>query len=100
MQLEKKEPGDAPPLWYIISEDWLRRWRAFIDSTGATDGTGRGVLPPGPIDNARLLGKGGKPLPNLKPQTHFRGVNRAVWTFLHAIYGGGPELARPTIALG
>lgn len=91
--------NDADTFWYIVSEAWLKQWRAFIENTTKDDGTGRGVLPPGPIDNARLLGKGGAPLPNLKPLIHFRGVNWKVWTFLRERYGGGPELRRRKICL-
>ena len=83
--------------WYIMSEVWLARWRSFINNEGQTDGTGRGVLPPGPVDNTRLLGKNGKPLPNLKAAIHYRGVNERVWAFLHGIYGGGPVLRRREI---
>jgi len=90
------EDGQA---WFIMSEVWLARWRSFINNEGQTDGTGRGVLPPGPIDNTRLLGKNGKPLPNLKAAIHYRGVNERVWAFLHGIYGGGPFLKRSQINL-
>ena len=93
----KKLPdGDA---WFVMSEVWLKAWRDFIDSSPAApvDGTGRGVLPPGPIDNARLLGRDGKPLPNLRASIHYRGVNKKVWEFLHGIYGGGPPLKRPRL---
>jgi ubiquitin C-terminal hydrolase len=90
----KVPPGQV---WYLMSEWWLARWRAFINNTGGTDGTGRGVLPPGPIDNARLLGKNGKPLPNLRSIVHYRGVNVHVWNFLHRIYGGGPCVTREEI---
>lgn len=58
-----------------MSEAWLLQWRRFINNEGASDGTGRGTLPPGPIDNARLLGRGGKPLPNQRSIIHYRGVN-------------------------
>jgi hypothetical protein len=61
-----------------MSEAWLTKWRAFIANSGGSDGTGRGTLPPGPIDNARLLGKGGKPLPNQRAVIHYRGVNNNV----------------------
>jgi ubiquitin C-terminal hydrolase len=103
-KIDSKSPqatdGESPEaLWYIISEDWLKKWRAFIEESGKNDGTGRGVLPPGPIDNARLLGKGGTPLPNLKPLVHYRGVNWKVWTFLQNRYGGGPELKRSKISV-
>ena len=107
-----------------MSEAWLQQWRKFIKNEGASDGTGRGAVPPGPIDNARLLGRGGKPLPNQRAVIHYRGVNvnvslkaaaaelasppppvlcasspLQVWTFLHDIYGGGPALRRRTIDL-
>ena len=99
IKTEGLEADDPRAKWHIISSVWLKRWRDFINGEGATDGTGRGVLPPGPIDNARLLGKGGAPLSHLKPADHFRGVNYDVWTFLHEIYGGGPVLPRDRIEL-
>jgi hypothetical protein len=99
IKTEGLEEGDPRTKWYIISSVWLKRWRDFINGEGTTDGTGRGILPPGPIDNARLLGKGGAPLSHLRPADHFRGVNYDVWTFLHDIYGGGPVLARDRIEL-
>ena len=83
--------------WFLMSEVWLARWRSFINDEGPTDGTGRGVLPPGPVDNARLLGKNGRPLPNLRSIVHYRGVNENVFRFLSGIYGGGPQLKRSQI---
>jgi hypothetical protein len=93
-------------VWYLISEVWLAKWRSFINNQGAAtgkskrllieypcqtgqtdsrgflcscaDGTGRGVLPPGPVDNSRLLSKDGTPLKNLRGSTHYRGVNKHV----------------------
>lgn len=83
--------------WYIISEKWLKSWRDFIQNVGPHDGTGRGTLPPGPIDNSRLLHKDGTPLKNQRPEVHYRAVNSKVWNFLHNIYGGGPTLIRRKI---
>jgi hypothetical protein len=91
------EAEEDRTLWYLISEWWLFRWRSFINNDGPSDGTGRGILPPGPIDNARLLDRSGEPLPNLRPIVHYRGVNVRVWRFLLAIYGGGPVLRRKEI---
>jgi len=85
--------------WFIVSEWWLSRWRNFINNGGPSDGTGRGTLPPGPIDNARLLDKAGNPLPNQRAAVHYRGVNVRVWRFLHGVYGGGPVLRRKEINL-
>jgi hypothetical protein len=99
-------------VWYLVSEAWLAQWRAFIanepvdpadrspDGDVDLDGTARGVLPPGPIDNARLLNKNGHPLRNIKSLIHYRGVNFAVWELLHRIYGGGPVLPRSKIDIG
>jgi ubiquitin carboxyl-terminal hydrolase 20/33 len=58
------------------------------------DGTGRGALPPGPIDNSSLLKPNGEPKGSLRAVTHYRGVNAAVWSFFHDIYGGGPMMRR------
>jgi Ubiquitin carboxyl-terminal hydrolase/DUSP domain len=92
-------PGLGNPFnnWYLISEVWLNSWRCFIENTGLHDGTGRGVLPPGPIDNARLLGKGGVPLRNLKAPKHYRAVNWLTWSMLYEMYGGGPRMPRKAI---
>ena len=56
-------------------------------------------MPPGPIDNARLLVKGAQPLPNQRPEVHYRGVAPPVWHILHSIYGGGPMLRRAGVDL-
>lgn len=126
--IEAANRGVAVSKWYIVSEVWLKRWRSFIENSGSSDGTGRGVLPPGPIDNTPLLkpltivstenpmisggsgagsviavGRGPKrydttkPLPNLKPIKHYRGLSEGVWKEFSAIYGGGPEIIRDTV---
>lgn len=58
------------------------------------DGTGRGALPPGPVDNSSLLRANGSPRGNLRAAVHFRGVNGSVWQFFHGLYGGGPRMRR------
>ena len=65
-------------------------------AVGATDGSGRGVLPPGPISNHVLLKQNGEPIQNLKPGRvgHYRGINYKVWNVFVTIYGGGPLLRR------
>ena len=90
-----------------------------IATDGPYDGTDRGALPPGPIDNTILLKPltvtvenplrtGGtpsstpaydarKPLSNLKPIKHYRGLNEAVWRELLGVYGGGPEIKRDSL---
>jgi Ubiquitin carboxyl-terminal hydrolase/DUSP domain len=93
------EASDDHLRWFLMSEWWLNRWRNFINNSGPSDGSGRGILPPGPIDNARLLDKSGHPLPNQRAIIHYRGVNYKVWRFLSSIYGGGPLLKRKEINL-
>ncbi len=92
-----QEGGHADSTWYLISSKWLRAWRAFIDNKGPSDGTGRGVLPPGPVDNACLMRRDGTPQGNLRPRTHYRGINASVWNMFIAMYGGGPCIRRATI---
>ena len=92
-----QEGGHADSSWYLISSRWLRAWRAFIDNKGPLDGTGRGVLPPGPVDNACLMRRDGSPQGNLRPRTHYRGINASVWGMFVGMYGGGPCIRRATI---
>jgi len=92
-----QEGGHADSTWYLISSRWLRSWRAFIDNKGPLDGTGRGVLPPGPVDNACLMRRDGTPQGNLRPRTHYRGINASVWGMFISMYGGGPCIRRATI---
>ncbi len=67
---------------------------SFTAESSADDGTFRGCLPPGPIDNSALLRANGSPKGHLQPVTHYRGVNAAVWNCFHDLYGGGPLLRR------
>ena len=101
------ETPRAGEKWYIVSEAWLAHWRAFISNQplpphAVEDGTGRGILPPGPIDNARLLRKVAQgsassasaysPLPRLVSSKHYRFLNKFSWNTLLQAYGGGPTL--------
>jgi len=80
-------------LWFIIDSQWLSDWKSFISTSCP------GPLP-GPISNQNLLERGsGKPREGLEPVLHYRGLNAAVWAFLHERYGGGPELRRSKIDL-
>lgn len=88
---------DYRKCWFLLSSSWLQQWRDFVYNRGYSDATGRGVLPPGPVDNAKLLHASGKPHRNLKPQTHYRGVNYKVWEYFMRVYGGGPILCRSTL---
>ncbi|KAA0169385.1 hypothetical protein FNF28_02165 [Cafeteria roenbergensis] len=85
----------AAAYWHLIGTAWVRNWHSFKDNkSSADDGTFRGCLPPGPIDNSALLRANGSPKGHLQPVTHYRGVNAAVWNCFHDLYGGGPLLRR------
>lgn len=79
--------------WYLISQPWLSRWLRF--KSNATDDL------PGPIENRVLFEDDACTQPNqgLQRGAHYRGVNRDVWRYLHAVYGGGPAVVRTTINL-
>jgi ubiquitin C-terminal hydrolase len=71
--------------WYLVAESWISAWRHFV--------RGAAALPPGPIDNTRLLhNKTRVPHKYLKPQAHYRALNKHSWDVLHGAYGGGPTL--------
>ncbi|XP_025112391.1 ubiquitin carboxyl-terminal hydrolase 20-like isoform X3 [Pomacea canaliculata] len=71
------------PHIYAMSMAWFRQWEAFV--RGKTD------TPPGMIDNSRIASyRGGQPY--VRPSSDYGQLSHDMWTFLHNIYGGGPEL--------
>jgi ubiquitin carboxyl-terminal hydrolase 20/33 len=72
-------------VWFIISAEWLSRWRQF------TSGGPR----PGPVDNTCLLVEAtGRPRPNLERTKHYRALVPDVWDYFVQHYGGGPPIIR------
>ena len=71
--------------FYLIHDDWLRRWRAFIGGSNVR---------PGPITNAALLNPDGTPREGLLKVRDYRGLHGSVWEELLRCYGGGPEIVR------
>jgi hypothetical protein len=81
----RREREKTDERWYMIAEAWISAWRDFVK--------GLAKLPPGPIDNTRLLhNKTRQPLKYLQPQKHYRALNKNSWDVLHEAYGGGPSL--------
>ncbi|CAE7563554.1 USP20 [Symbiodinium necroappetens] len=73
-------------VWYVTCAHWLDTWKDFV----------RGLRgPPDRITNHHLMDASGSPLPDKEPFKDFRGINFVVWRYLHARYGGGPEIKRP-----
>jgi len=73
-------------VWYLIDAQWWNKWQTFC--------MGYEKEPPGPITNGRLIRRDGKPVKGLSPLQDYKGVNSAVWNYLHSIYGGYPEIKR------
>ena len=71
--------------FYLIHDDWLRQWRAFIQEKGQR---------PGPITNHLLLDADSKPRPGLVKVRDYRGLHGTVWDELLRCYGGGPVIVR------
>lgn len=93
--------------WYIISAEWLKDWKMFVNNKRSTTAYGArkstkkdvGILDPGPISNGILLDEDRNPLPNQSKGKHYRGVNRSVWHQLYDTYGGGPILRRNELSI-
>ena len=91
--------------WYLISSDWLRDWKMFVNNKrsntawGARKSTNNhvGILDPGPITNNLLLDENKIPKENMQRSKHYRGVNKEVWQQLYNTYGGGPVLRRTEV---
>lgn len=87
-ELDTKEIGEGE-YWYLMEASWLGSWIKFKRDNGPL---------PDPISNHLLLEPDGiKPKSNLKPEQHFRGVNKNVWNFFMEQYGGGPTIVRSKI---
>ena len=83
--------------FYIISQDWLMKWKNWITNRRSKDGKSSVCLPPGPICNTQLFyGKMNrqKVRPNLVLDTDYRAVSQEQWHLLLNIYGGGPIIPR------
>uniref|UniRef100_A0A8D0GM63 Ubiquitin carboxyl-terminal hydrolase n=1 Tax=Sphenodon punctatus TaxID=8508 RepID=A0A8D0GM63_SPHPU len=81
---------ESPSILYCISMQWFREWEGFVK--------GKDSDPPGPIDNTKIaVTKCGNVV--LKQGADSGQISEETWTFLHSIYGGGPEIIlRPPVA--
>eukprot|EP00658_Telonema_sp_P-2_P034028 TRINITY_DN2487_c0_g1_i2.p1 TRINITY_DN2487_c0_g1~~TRINITY_DN2487_c0_g1_i2.p1 ORF type:complete len:324 (+),score=43.19 TRINITY_DN2487_c0_g1_i2:211-1182(+) len=76
---------DESEMWYLISSNWLRKWRAWSRHDSHEE-------PPGLVTNDELLTSSGVPNRDLKPEKHYRAINVRAWDHLIQIYGGGPAI--------
>mmetsp|Transcript_42731 Transcript_42731/g.110492 ORF Transcript_42731/g.110492 Transcript_42731/m.110492 type:complete len:367 (-) Transcript_42731:99-1199(-) len=85
----RERDKDATRVWYLVEVDWLLGWSKFVAQGGPE---------PKAINNAALLDDAtGEPKDGLQAVKDYRGVNEAVWAFLHGRYGGGPALRREKV---
>ncbi|XP_066453909.1 ubiquitin carboxyl-terminal hydrolase 33 isoform X1 [Eleutherodactylus coqui] len=74
---------DSMAVIYCISMHWFREWEGFVK--------GKDVDPPGAIDNSKIaVTKCGHI--NLKQGADSGQISEETWSFLHSIYGGGPQI--------
>ncbi|KAG3288167.1 ubiquitin specific peptidase 20 [Ictidomys tridecemlineatus] len=76
---------ESPGVILCISMQWFREWEAFVK--------GKDSEPPGPIDNSRIAQVKGSGHVQLKQGADYGQISEETWTYLHHLYGGGPEIA-------
>lgn len=76
---------ESPSVIFCISMQWFREWEAFVK--------GKDSEPPGPIDNSRITQVKGSGHVQLKQGADYGQISEETWTYLHHLYGGGPEIA-------
>jgi len=79
-------PGE---FWYLVSSHWLQRWHNFVVQ-------GSDVLA-GPITNTDLFDSHNKLRPFLVRARDYRGVTKEVYEYFKSMYGGGPDIKRPSL---
>ncbi len=96
--------GDEPLLddgqtWYLIATRWYNQWEEFCagQQTHALNSAGPH---PGPIDNSPILAPDGALTTYARERMDFVIRSEAIWKKLHALYGGGPEIARKVVSNG
>merc|ERR1712137_1385260 len=96
---EAQQPEfEAGDLWYLISMDWLRRWRQYVKWGKEPSSTT--VPAPGPIDNSDLVDENGRVVQNVVEHSHFGIISKDEWNNLFQWYGGGPTIERKVISTG
>uniref|UniRef100_A0A7E4VJ70 Ubiquitin carboxyl-terminal hydrolase n=1 Tax=Panagrellus redivivus TaxID=6233 RepID=A0A7E4VJ70_PANRE len=70
----------------LVSYSWFEQWEAFVNQFHRN--------PPGPIRNDALLQRQRDGSVRLRSGINYKTLTRDQWTYLHNIYGGGPEVFR------
>uniref|UniRef100_A0A8C5ZHI4 Ubiquitin carboxyl-terminal hydrolase n=1 Tax=Marmota marmota marmota TaxID=9994 RepID=A0A8C5ZHI4_MARMA len=76
---------ESPGVILCISMQWFREWEAFVK--------GKDSEPHWPIDNSRIAQVKGSGHVQLKQGADYGQISEETWTYLHHLYGGGPEIA-------
>jgi hypothetical protein len=88
--LRANDSSDAD-VFFLIDVRWLVQWKSFAFNFGPA---------PGVIDNSRLVDVTTHvPIQGLKLKEDYRGINRVLWQYWLARYGGGPSIQRYSLDL-
>jgi len=68
----------------IVAYSWFEQWEAFVTQFDRN--------PPGPIRNEALVQRHRDGSTTLRRGINYKSLTRDQWTYLHSIYGGGPEV--------
>ena len=91
LQVDRLCVGD---LAYIISADWIKKWKAAVGFSGKSPPTED--CPP--IDNTDLVSDDGKSVRERKMETvDYSVFSPGVWETLYSWYGGGPAISAEVV---
>ncbi|XP_046407144.1 ubiquitin carboxyl-terminal hydrolase 15-like [Ischnura elegans] len=88
--------------WYLVSQEWWRKFQHYIGMVNDEDGVRSCVLP-GNIDNSSLLNENGDLKPNLMDKYDYELVPSEAWDLLVEWFGkvpGQDPLKRKVVELG
>ena len=83
-KLEKSVRYMAHLPFNIVAYSWFEQWEAFVTQFDRN--------PPGPIRNEALVQRHRDGSTILRRGINYKSLTRDQWTYLHSIYGGGPEV--------
>uniref|UniRef100_A0A914QPM6 ubiquitinyl hydrolase 1 n=1 Tax=Panagrolaimus davidi TaxID=227884 RepID=A0A914QPM6_9BILA len=70
----------------VLAYSWYEQWESFVTQFDRA--------PPGNIRNDALLQKQRDGSMRLRSGINYKSITHEQWTYLHSIYGGGPEVLR------
>ena len=78
--------------WYLVDQDWIIKWKRYIDAQPSETLAQVIALKCGPIDNSKLSKRAA--VERLKVGKDFSAINEVVWNLFMHFHGGGPPIKR------